>query len=290
MDHNQFPALYQAADKASIDAQSMYLRLIKLHIFLLVFGAALTVNPLPTKEYSLINAFVFLCALGVSMLLAIKKYEKLWYSSRAVAESVKTATWRYLMKADPFRDASSIKEVNSTFRNLLNEILHSNNQIGQLLGGNVSTTEQISNEMGVIRSSSLQDRRDVYLTSRVDEQRKWYANKSAYNKRHSGYFFALLILLQLMAIAFVLLRIAYLSWSIWPTEVFVVLAGGVVTWMQVKRFQEIATAYALTAHEIGIVRGKLSESETDVEFSDFVLDAENAFSREHTQWVARQNS
>ena len=68
------------------------------------------------------------------------------------------------------------------------------------------------------------------------------------------------------------------------------MAGGVLTWIQVKRFQEIATAYALTAHEIGIVRGHLAESDTNEEFSKFVKDAENAFSREHTQWVVRQNS
>ncbi len=68
------------------------------------------------------------------------------------------------------------------------------------------------------------------------------------------------------------------------------MAGGVLTWIQVKRFQEIATAYALTAHEIGIVRGHLADSDTDEEFSEFVKDAENAFSREHTQWVVRQSS
>ncbi|MCK5509045.1 MAG: DUF4231 domain-containing protein [Desulfobacterales bacterium] len=287
MEHEQYPALYKAADCASIDAQSTYLRVIKIHIFLLIIGAGMTINPLPTKEYSLFNAFVFLCALGVSILIATKKYEKSWYSTRAVAESVKTATWRYMMKADPFYEAKSIKDVNSIFRGVLDEILKTNNQIGELLGGEVSSSEQITKNMENNRTSDLNVRKAIYLESRIDEQRNWYALKSAENKRKGSYFLYLLVFLQVLAIICVLLRIAYPEWRVWPTDVFVVGAGGVVTWIQLKRFQEIATAYGLTAHEIGIIRGKLEESDSDIEFSEFVRDAENAFSREHTQWAAK---
>jgi hypothetical protein len=289
MDYNSYPALYKAADRASIDAQSTYLRVIKFHIFLLVLGAGLTIHPLPTTEYSLFNAFVFLIALGVSILIAVKKYERSWYSARAVAESVKTATWRYMMKAEPFLDTAKRKEVNSIFRNTLNEILSSNNQLGELLGGDVSAEEQITDEMQNTRNLKLEQRKQVYLTDRIDDQRKWYALKSAENKRKGSLFFYLLVALQAIAIVCVLLKIAYPAWTIWPTDVFVVGAGGVVTWIQLKRFQEIATAFALTAHEIGIIKGMLAESDSDIEFSVFIRDAENAFSREHTQWAAKHD-
>jgi len=287
MDNESYPALFQSSDCASNDAQASYLRAIKAHVALLIFGAGLTINPLPTTEYSLLNALVFLCALGVSILIASKKFEKNWYSARAVAESVKTATWRYMMKTEPFLDAEKRKEVNSIFRNLLNEILKTNNQLGDLLGGEVSSEEQITEYMEVTRNYTLEERKEFYLKNRIDEQRKWYAHKSAENKRKGTRFFYLLVLLQSLAIACVLLRIAYPSWGLWPTDVFVVAAGGVLTWIQLKRFQEISAAYGLTAHEIGIIRGKLAEAETDSEFSEFVRDAENAFSREHTQWAAK---
>lgn len=289
MDYKSYPALYKAADRASIEAQSTYLRIIKFHIFLLVLGAGLTIHPLPTTEYSLFNAFVFLCALGVSVLIAVKKYEKSWYSARAVAESVKTATWRYMMKAEPFLDATKRKEVNSVFRNILNEILSSNNQLGELLGGEVSAEEQITEKMQDTRSQALGARKEIYLIDRIDEQRKWYALKSAENKRKGTHFFYLLVTLQAFAITCVLLRISYPIWEVWPTDIFVVAAGGIVTWVQLKRFQEVATAYALTAHEIGIIRGMLAESDSDIEFSVFIRDAENAFSREHTQWAAKHD-
>ena len=290
MTHDEYPALYKAADSASEEAQSTYLLFIRAHVFLLLVGAGLTINPMPTKEYSLFNALIFIAALGISILLATKNYEKVWYSARALAESVKTASWRYMMKADPFLDAESVKEVKALFRNLLVEILGANNQLGEVLGGADSAGEQITGKMSSIRSMNLEERKATYLTYRIDEQRKWYADKSAHNKRRGIQFFLALITLQVLALVCVLLRIAYPEWKLWPTDVFVVAAGGVVTWIQLKRYREITTAYALTAHEIGIVRGKLQEAENDAEFSEFVRDAENAFSREHTQWAAKHDN
>jgi hypothetical protein len=287
MDDKFYPGLYRAADNASVRAQSAYLWAVRFHILALLIGAGLTGNPIPSTLYSLVNAGVFLLALAISILIATKRYEKAWYSARAVAESVKTATWRFMMRADPFLDANTVKEVKAVFRNLLNEILSSNNQLGDLLGGDDCAHEQITEQMTEERNKTLEDRKSFYLAQRIDEQRTWYAKKSTYNKKRSGQFFALLVALQSFAVACVLLRITYPDWTIWPTDVFVVGAGAVVTWVQLQRFQELATAYALTAHEIGIIRGKLAEAESDEEFSDFVRDAENAFSREHTQWVAK---
>tara|TARA_R110002012_G_scaffold177569_1_gene342426 strand:+ start:1465 stop:2337 length:873 start_codon:yes stop_codon:yes gene_type:complete len=287
MEHKDYPGLYRAADRAAVEAQSAYLRSFKWHMVTLIIGAALAVNPAPHVVYSLINATVFLAALGISVLIASKRYEKSWYSARAVAESVKTATWRYMMRADPFIDANPISEVNNVLRNLLEGILSSNNQIGDLLGGEDCSQDQITEFMRDTRAKPIEKRRQLYLSSRIDEQRTWYANKSKYNKTKSTQFFILLVILQSVAVALVLTRIAFPSWEIWPTEVFIVAAGSVAAWMQLKRFQEIGTAYALTAHEIGIIRTKISEPDTDELFSDFVRDAENAFSREHTQWIAK---
>ena len=99
----------------------------------------------------------------------------------------------------------------------------------------------------------------------------------------------ILVLLQSGAIAFVLLRVAFPEWKFWPTEVFVVAAASTLGWLQVKRFRELSAAYALTAHEIGLADAELDDIKGDQQFSRFVGDTENAFSREHTQWVARKD-
>ena len=59
--------------------------------------------------------------------------------------------------------------------------------------------------------------------------------------------------------------------------------------MQAKKFSELAASYTLAAHEINIIKSLSLEEMTEEEFSIFVGDAENAFSREHTQWVARKD-
>jgi hypothetical protein len=106
MEQKDYPGLYRAADNASISAQNAHLRAVKWHIFTLILGASLAINPLPNAIYSLINASVFLAALGISIFAASQRYERSWYSARAVAESVKTSTWRYVMRAEPFLDAT----------------------------------------------------------------------------------------------------------------------------------------------------------------------------------------
>ena len=56
-----------------------------------------------------------------------------------------------------------------------------------------------------------------------------------------------------------------------------------------ERFSELAASYALAAHEIGIIREQ-ANAVSEAQFSTFVADTENAFSREHTQWVARKDA
>lgn len=177
MEKKDYPGLYRAADNASLSAQSTYLHTVQWHIFTLILGAALAINPLPNAIYSLVNAAVFLAALGISIFIASKRYERMWYSARAVAESVKTVTWRYAMRTEPFLETDSVYEVNAVFRNMLVNIISSNNQIGDLLGGDDCALDQITPEMQRIRTLDLKQRKNVYLSARIDEQRKWYAKK-----------------------------------------------------------------------------------------------------------------
>ena len=102
-------------------------------------------------------------------------------------------------------------------------------------------------------------------------------------------FFWALISANTIAVVCAVLRMVYVNLPFWPTDVFVAIAASVLSWMQAKRFSELAASYALAAHEIGLIREQSMLPDTDDKFSVFVGDAENAFSREHTQWVARKD-
>jgi len=148
---------------------------------------------------------------------------------------------------------------------------------------------QFTPVMELIRARSLEERRLTYADCRIKDQLTWYAKKAAFNRRMSRNFFWALISVNTIAVVCAVLRMVYVNLPFWPTDVFVAIAASVLSWMQAKRFSELAASYALAAHEIGLIREQSMLPDTDDKFSVFVGDAENAFSREHTQWVARKD-
>ena len=216
------------------------------------------------------------------------KPEQDWYKGRALAESIKTSCWRYCMRAEPFGDADNLAVRRADFRNYLRSILDANRHIGERLPADDAANDQITRSMEVTRSYDLHKRMQLYEEYRIRDQRSWYAIKASRNRRASRRWFGCGITLYAMAIVSVLVRIAYPDHGLWPTEPIIVLAASVIGWTQVKKFNELASSYTLTAHEIGIIQIRIKDIADETGFSEFVNEAEQAFSREHTQWVARQ--
>ncbi|EBT7445580.1 SLATT domain-containing protein, partial [Salmonella enterica] len=54
------------------------------------------------------------------------------------------------------------------------------------------------------------------------------------------------------------------------------------------KYNELAVSYFLTAHEIGDIKEQFNYISSENDFLEFVNNAEKAFSREHTQWLARR--
>ena len=140
-----------------------------------------------------------------------------------------------------------------------------------------------------MRQRGLDERKAAYADNRIKDQLTWYANKAGFNRKASNSFFWALIVINSLALICAILRIKFVDVPYWPTDIFVATAASLLSWMQAKRFSELASSYALAANEIGFIREQSMLPTTDDEFSVFVRDAENAFSREHTQWVARKD-
>jgi len=81
----------------------------------------------------------------------------------------------------------------------------------------------------------------------------------------------------------------------WPdsdfklTGLFTCLASALIAWVQLKQHKELAQSYSIAEVELGFIQEQGQHITTDREFSDFVGDAENAISREHTLWIARRD-
>jgi hypothetical protein len=193
-----------------------------------------------------------------------------------------------MMCAEPFNHdiATDKKE----FIQLVQKILKEHKDLAHELSGKQSEGEQITAVMVKTRQLPLNERIMIYDEQRINEQRAWYAGKSETNKKSGNLWFGIFVGLQCIAIVLTILRVAYPENGLWPTEVFLVAASSVFGWMQLKRFRELAAAYGLTAYEIGIAKIQLDANMAEERFSNFVGDTENAFSREHTQWIARRDS
>jgi hypothetical protein len=291
--HSQnLPALYQSADASSNDAQSAYLWLIRLQYSLLI-SAAVVAMALNQSSELLYIGYALLVAISSVLLIymSVRKPEKDWYGCRALAESVKTASWRYVMRAEPFESVASINAAREKFSHFLQEILDANSHVRESIARKPISAPQITGEMDRVRSLSVAERLEIYRKKRITDQREWYINKAKKNQSAFKRWIGVCILVQFLAVLSAFLRIYYYSEiEIWPTYALLVLASALIGWIQIKKFNELSSAYNLTAHEIGIVETRVGKVKSEGELSDFVNESERAFSREHTQWIARQNN
>jgi hypothetical protein len=194
------------------------------------------------------------------------------------------AAWRYAMKAEPY-DGSD-QAARTLFIDDVRKILSDNKAAESAIAS--SDGRQITQAMEELRAKTLLERRTEYGRFRIENQLDWYRKKARFNKTRGERWVAVLAATQLLAIVCLLLKIRTPS-HFWPTDVLVAATGAGLAWVQTKRFQELAASYSLTVHDISLLQAKLSDARTDANFSLFVGDAENAFSREHIQWRARRD-
>lgn len=287
MKDEQYPALFRSADVASNGYQKWYLRLIAAEYALLFIASVLSLAIFTSPLIYAVATVVLGLSAAVLLTRSVGKPEQDWYKCRALAESVKTLTWRYAMGAHPFggEDAAHARK---EFKENLDRTFKSNSEAAAKISEHWSAENQITPEMERLRSLSLTERKDYYQRSRIDDQRSWYSRKASWNRKMSRRWVYASVTSYVLAAACSVARIRYPEINMWPIDPLIVVATSIVGWIQIKKYNELAAAYSVTAQEIGLINITLDQSEDVKTFSDFVIEAETAFSREHTLWIARQ--
>lgn len=289
MQYASYPALFRSADDASNKRQNAYLRLIGAEYAILLLASLLSDSAFKEPTFYLLYAFVFVVAVVLLLVRNLWKVQQDWYRCRALAESVKTLTWRYIMRAVPFADAPSLQDARAEFRKQLYRTFDANRDTADKIDPNWSADDQITDEMDHIRAFSLDERKKYYMTQRLNDQRTWYMRKAGESNRSARNWVIASVAAYALAFALVLARIKFPDWGFWGIGPIIVFASSALGWMQIKKFNELTAAYTVTAHEIGLIKPKLEAVDSENDFSDFINDAELAFSREHTLWIARQS-
>lgn len=288
------PNLYVSANAASLAAQSEYKRIVGLGLMggatasVLALLASLCADgssPVARSLHAICAAFTLLIVLG-AIFLAVRRPDQRWYMSRAVAESIKSVAWRHATKAAPFNTSDDVATGNliAIYKGLLAYAQQA--QIILPAGEN----DYITDGMGEFRQLPYIERLNRYLIERVDDQRQWYSTKAkAASTSVRRWFTAIVILYSFSAAVAVLAAVYAAPFPSSAAAVLLVFASSAMTWLQVRRDQELGRAYSLTAHELGLVRLSAKYVKTESAFGDYVADAESAMSREHTTWLARRD-
>lgn len=280
------PILFRSADTASIKAQASHYRVLTIYLSLLVLSAILSFVLPQNRTSSICAATLFFITLILSIVQARSHSTETWYSGRAIAESVKTSSWRWVMRADPYH-AVDAEAAEQAFSQRLKEILSVNEISLNFPLPNVGQRNSVSDTMRQIRTLSFAERLQLYVRDRVNDQASWYKNKSRINRHRAKFWRAASVALNLLALVLLMLRIADPDRR-FPIDVIAAVAGAVTSWIEAKKYSELKTSYRLAAAEISEIQILASNVTTDAELAKFVSDSENAFSREHTQWFARR--
>lgn len=291
---DSLPGIYRSADEVAIKAQSSYFLATKWCLVLLVFGAAASsISPSQLLLASMLrwlSAIALLLSVILSFVVRLQRKDKVWFAARSVAESAKTLAWRYMTGAEPFSTGLDKRQTDQLFEGRLKDMLAQGKDILGEAGGALGDTPNISSVMRSLRVEPVTVRCDTYLECRIVEQKKWYASKATASRELADKFFFWVVSFQVLAVVLAFARAATPELQINLAAPISALAAVLIAWSQLRRYQELAQAYSLASHELGVILSVAQHVTSEGDLSNFVGDAENAISREHTLWLARRDS
>ena len=292
MQNSDFPSYFQASDKASIESQKSYLNIIRIDLLSMVLASALTIYnyQLEVSKLSIyiISGFLLLISLILTIILKSKKYEDLWYQGRALAESCKTITWRFVCCSEYFENSIDITEVKKRFIERIKELSNEFRELSKSMNSNTLNLPIITDKMLELRNLSLADRKKYYIQNRIEDQKKWYANKAEYNLQKYNFWFWIIIISQVASLISIVILIKKPNFNCNFVGLFTTVSASAISWLQLKQHQELKQAYTTATQELNFIVTLSEQATTEESFSKFVLDSENAVSREHTLWLAQR--
>ncbi|WP_281879737.1 DUF4231 domain-containing protein [Nocardia sputorum] len=266
--------------------QKFYLRAYGARLWLAVVAAAcaaftVRVGSSGTDIAAILTAMAFVGILAVDVGVLRSRPGKSWYEGRALAESVKTLTWKYAVQGAPFVGTLSPAEAD---RMLIDRIRLLRQDISAL-ALRPTTAPAISDRMRQLRSAPFDERRRVYLDDRIREQQRWYATKSDYHQRRSQIYGTMSLVFEVAGVAGALAK-AFNAVNFDLAGIFAAAVAGLAAWSSARQHSTAAAAYAVASNELSIVAEVLEQNHTEGDWAVAVSDAEEAISREHTLWRA----
>ncbi len=287
-----YPNLYQASDHASKSSQSNYILIVAIDLVSMILASALAIynyQCVVAKTYIyVISGLLLLSGFIFTIIIITKKFEDIWYQGRALAESCKTLTWRFITCSELFENSLTIQEAKNKFIERTKEFSQEFTELNKVLNTKKLNLPVISDLMLRVRQLPLADRKEYYIKYRLEDQKTWYSNKAEFNKTKYNFWFGVILTSQALSIVSISFLISnpQCDWNL--VGLFTTIASSAISWLQLKQHQELKQAYTTASQELNFIVALADNVHTENEFSKFVLDSENAISREHTLWLAQR--
>ena len=289
------PDSFRVADRASLQGQDYTLFWFRCQLGLTLLAALF--GTFPEREVHGINVVplfavcAFLGAGAFAWALHHRSPQADWYRGRAAAEAVKALAWKYTVRAAPFEGPPASAEADQRFDELLDSALRLFRTEPDLGGGSPMTNSQITKGMREERASTLRERRNLYVSERVDAQRIWYLSR-ADEYEHRSNVWALWTASSFVAGA----AVAVLEVTAAPSlRALGLLSAGVASataWTQLLQFRPLASTYRLAAKELLRLAAELRNldvkaPDAEERWSWLAREADDVIMHEHLLWRAR---
>jgi hypothetical protein len=271
---------------ASERAQAAYFRLLGFETGLLILGALVSSMTTMQSVVGFVAAVSILMSLVINVVSRQRRFEDAWFDWRAIAETAKSLTWKYAMRSPPLgRDSDG--PVDAAFTRLLDDVLRSRRKADDTFVAAAAADQQITPAMRALRGQPLAERCSEYRRERIQNQQKWYSTQAlAHARADSRWFFAYLSA-QAVGGGLAVASLAFML-PLRPVAVVTTIASVALAWHKAQRHRDLASAYTMAAHEIGLIGARFDGVATEEALHRGVAEAEAAISREHTMWHARR--
>ena len=128
----------------------------------------------------LLTAIPFVGAMAVRFLNRQRGDDRDWFNGRAVAETIKSQSWRYMLRIAAIEDDQT---ADREFIRGLDAVMRARSTVRQPLAGLPGEAQQITPVMRQVRALSATDRRDLYLRERLRNQAEWCIAASRWKMR-----------------------------------------------------------------------------------------------------------
>ena len=290
MNNTDYPALWRSGDAASRVRQKNFLLLVRGHLILLAATGLIAAwnpsDPFYEKIVSWSVAGTMLVALLVSFAIKQLKLDDAWFRTRALAENAKEAAWRFMMQPACTPDTGD-DPVKSAYLDTLQKISERFPGLAKEIAIEADTGDEITQTMQDVRAKSIADRRNLYLTDRLQDQVDWYASKAKANAASESRWFWFILAAEGTAVFAAFVRLTLVQ-EFNPTGGIAALAACLVAWLQTKRFSDLANTYAVAARDLKMIKARYGQAATQDALDKLVDEAETAISREHRLWVEKR--